>query len=141
MTVRYHRVVVPGVPVNKLATVREEQAREVARSPLPLRADWTPAPPPTFHQRVLAAVTPRKPVHTPRHQAPPARVTGAQLRHARRLRRLGQRELAARLTCARSTIAAIESGQRPVLPNVEEWVEAVLREHGEWIEPEGGDAE
>jgi hypothetical protein len=142
VTIRYRRVVVPGAPVNRLATVREEVPREAPPPPLPLRAEWTPPPPPTRHERILAVVTPRRPVNVPRVPRAPGRVTAAQLRQARDLKRLGQRELAARLHCARSTIAAAEQGDRPILPNVEEWVEAVLREHGEWPaedEPEGGD--
>jgi len=138
VTTHIRRVVVPGSPVNKLATVREEVVREVARSPLPMRGGWTPPPPPTRRERILAVATPRRTVNVPRHREP-ARVTGEQLLRARQLKRLGQRDLAARLNCARSTVAAAEQGLRPILPNIEEWVEAVLREHGEWTEPEGGD--
>lgn len=144
------RVVVPGVPVNRLVTVREERVREIAASPLPMRPDRRPpAPTPSYHQRVMAVVTPRQPVH-PRMPRGPVRVTGAQLLRARGLQqgvdgrgrpRLGQRELAARLHCSRSALAEAERGLRSALPNVEEWVEAVLRAHGEWDEPDGGDSE
>lgn len=147
MAATVRRVVVPGVPVNRLVTLREERVREVAPSPLPMRPDRRPpAPTPlhkNYHQRVMAVVTPRATVAVSRVPRAPARVTGAQLLRARGLQqgvdgrgrpRLGQRELAARLNCSRSALAEAERGLRSALPNVEEWVEAVLRAHGEWDE-------
>jgi len=139
VTVRYRRIVVPGSPVNKLATIREEVIRDAPPPPLPMRGDWRPRRPPTRRERILAVVTPRPTVAVTRVPRNPARVTGAQLLRARQLKGLGQRDLAAKLSCGRSTIAAAEQGLRPILPNVEAWIEAVLREHGEWTEPQGGD--
>lgn len=125
------RVVVPGVPVNRLATHREERVWAAPPHPLPMRADWgAPAPPLTYHQRVMNVTTPRQTVS--RAPRAPARVSGAQQRRARQLERLTQRMLAAQRDCSRSAIAEAERGRRAVLPNVEAWVEAVLRAHGEW---------
>lgn len=138
MAIRYRR--------EGLRIIREERAvavpgQAVGASPLPMREGWTAAPSvPTRHQRIMAVVTPRQPVppRGARGARGPVRVTGAQLLRARQLQGIGQRDLALHLTCARSSIAEAERGRRPVLPNVEQWVEAVLRAHGEWDAPEGG---
>lgn len=133
------RVVVPGVPVNRLVTVREERAAAVAPSPLPMRAvPGAPAAALTFRQRVARVVTTRARATAPQPRGP-VRVTGAQARRARQLELppLSQRDLAARLDCSRSAIAEAERGVRPALPNVAQWVEDTLRRHGEWEAPEG----
>lgn len=140
MTIRYQRA--PGT----LRLERLELAREAPvppPPPLPMRADWgTPAPPLTRHQRVMALTTPRPTVAVSRAPRAPARVTGAQLLRARHLQRVTQRDLAARMDCSRSAIAEAERcvngrGRRAVLPHVAVWVEAVLREHGEWDDGPG----
>lgn len=142
MAIRYRR---EGLRIIREAAAVAVSSQEVGAPPLPMRAGWTPAPPappaPTRRRRVLAVATPRQPVtRVPR--GGPARATGAQLLRARQLQGVGQRDLALQLTCARSSIAEAERGRRPVLPNVEQWVEAVLRAHGEWeapeAKPEGG---
>lgn len=142
--IRYQRA--PGtLRLERVDVPREAPLPHPAQEPpLPMRPDRRPpAPTPSYHQRIMAVVTPRQTVN-PRVPRGPVRVTGAQLLRARGLQqgldgrgrpRLGQRELAARLNCSRSALAEAERGLRSALPNVEEWVEAVLRAHGEWEEP------
>jgi transcriptional regulator with XRE-family HTH domain len=57
-------------------------------------------------------------------------VTPEQLRAARGLAGIGQRDLALRLGIARSSIADAERRRRRVHPALAQWVRAVLREAG-----------
>jgi hypothetical protein len=57
-------------------------------------------------------------------------VTGAHVREARRLVRIGQRDLARELRIARSSIADCEGGRRRVHPRLAAWTREVLRPEG-----------
>jgi len=79
------------------------------------------------------------------HPVPARRglATGVQLRRARVLARVSQRQLAAAWGYSRVAIAAYEDGQAPrrVPEGLSAWALQVLRASGEGPEPEGGTPE
>jgi len=79
------------------------------------------------------------------HPVPARRglATGVQLRRARVLARVSQRQLAAAWGYSRGAIAAYEDGQAPrrVPEGLSAWALQVLRASGEGPEPEGGTPE
>jgi hypothetical protein len=143
--IRYQRV---GLKIERVADADRERvalapdpATQEAPPPLPLRpVTLAPPPPPTYHERVLAVVTPPR-THAGGRPRLESRVSGAQLRRARTLAGVPQRVLAEQRACSRSAVAEAERGRRPVLPPVAAWVESVLRDHGEWDDGDSGEPE
>lgn len=136
MTLR--RVVVPGVPVNRLVTVREERVSAVAASPLPMRtalgaAGAAGAPVPvreglgSFYRRRAAAQRVRI-AREAAAAAPPA--TLEQVARALLLEGVTQRDLAATLGVSRSSVAETKRGRRQAA-RVRQWTIDVLTRHGE----------
>ena len=75
--------------------------------------------------------------------APGLGVTSVQLRRARQVARISQRQLAAACGYSRGAIASYEDNLSPHrMPEaIRAWVRQVLRASGEWPEPEGGTPE
>ena len=128
MTVRWERrglklvrVETPPAPTDSAAVLIHRAAEVIRRSP-------------SFTERMAADLARRSalnPIHT-RHRPLADRtglVTGAQLRTARKRRKLTQRALALQFGLARQSVCECELGHRSVPPALAAWVRETLAEH------------
>jgi hypothetical protein len=118
LTIRYERQGLRVVRVDGAAPV------EGVRPPAPTDPDYRR----TFHEWAtgIRAATARAD-----YRLSGGAVTPEQVRRAREVVGIGQRDLAADLRIARSSIADCEGGRRRVHPRLAEWTRRVLLEAGQ----------